>query len=292
MKCYDIGTRPSESRLFRPTDSFEDLSTMTMSLQEALSREKMLEDKLIKVKSMISKNIGRSQTDLMRLFEDVKQELINLYEERESIVANSKDDGAVEKLGTENHNLKKQIQELERLLQDHNQAISLLQRKTQADAVELMTLRKACQMQKDDMQSLEHKLQQGLDDRVEAEHATAEVIRECEQKMLERENEFEKEKGPMKERLHEALSHESDNLNRIKSLESDEDYHRAEVDRVLGKEREIMESNQQLQYRVECLETELAQAHDVSLEKVLQSSLLVLKCQVLKSMIIFTILGD
>ena len=51
-------TRPSESRLFRPTDSFEDLSTMTLSLQEALAREKMLEDKLITVKSMISKNIG------------------------------------------------------------------------------------------------------------------------------------------------------------------------------------------------------------------------------------------
>ena len=57
-------TRPSESRLFRPTDSFEDLSTMTLSLQEALAREKMLEDKLITVKSMISKNIG-NYNDIM-----------------------------------------------------------------------------------------------------------------------------------------------------------------------------------------------------------------------------------
>ena len=65
LKLYDnegnlVPNRPPESRLFRPTDSFEDLSTMTMSLQEALSREKMLEDKLILVKSMISKNIGKS----------------------------------------------------------------------------------------------------------------------------------------------------------------------------------------------------------------------------------------
>ena len=29
---------------------------------------------------MISKNIGRSQTDLMRAFEDIKEELMNLYE--------------------------------------------------------------------------------------------------------------------------------------------------------------------------------------------------------------------
>ena len=39
-------------------DSFEDLSTITMGLQEALAREKMLEDKLITVKNMINKNIN------------------------------------------------------------------------------------------------------------------------------------------------------------------------------------------------------------------------------------------
>ena len=31
-----------------------------------MAREKLLEDKLIKVKTMISKNIGKSQTDLIR----------------------------------------------------------------------------------------------------------------------------------------------------------------------------------------------------------------------------------
>ena len=47
-------------------------------MQESLSREKSLEDKLIKVKGMITKNIGRSQTDLMRAFEDIKQEIMSL----------------------------------------------------------------------------------------------------------------------------------------------------------------------------------------------------------------------
>ena len=70
-----------------------------MGLQEALAREKMLEDKLITVKNMINKNIGRSQTDLMRLFENVREELLNLYDQRETIVANSKDDSAIDKLG-------------------------------------------------------------------------------------------------------------------------------------------------------------------------------------------------
>ena len=51
-----------------------------MYFQEALSREKNLEDKITKVRGMISKNIGRSQTDLMRAFEDIKEELMNLYE--------------------------------------------------------------------------------------------------------------------------------------------------------------------------------------------------------------------
>ena len=130
IKLYDSDgnlapSRPPESRLFRPTDSFEDLSTMTLSLQEALAREKMLEDKLVTVKSMISKNIGKSHTDLMRLFEDVKEELMNLFEQREAIVASTKDDTAIEKLGAENHNLKKDLKQLEQDIGARDQEIGI-----------------------------------------------------------------------------------------------------------------------------------------------------------------------
>ena len=69
---------------------------MTMSLQEALSREKMLEDKLVLVKSMISKNIGKSHTDLLRLFENIKEELLNLYEQREVVNSNKAEEGMVD----------------------------------------------------------------------------------------------------------------------------------------------------------------------------------------------------
>ena len=40
--------------------------------KESLSREKCLEDILVRVKAMIHKNIGRSDVDLMKTFEDVK----------------------------------------------------------------------------------------------------------------------------------------------------------------------------------------------------------------------------
>ena len=50
----------------------------------------------------------------MRLFEDVKGELINLYEQREATANNAAENGgAVEKLGAENHTLKKEIKHLE-----------------------------------------------------------------------------------------------------------------------------------------------------------------------------------
>ena len=66
--------RPSQSRLYRPTDSFEDLSIVTTDLQSSLGREKVigfvetfkkyligflcqaLEDKLINIKNIVIKH--------------------------------------------------------------------------------------------------------------------------------------------------------------------------------------------------------------------------------------------
>jgi len=61
-------------------------------LKETLAREKLLEEKLLKVKGMISKNIGKSHTDLLRIFEDVKEELMNIYQERELLEYRSEND--------------------------------------------------------------------------------------------------------------------------------------------------------------------------------------------------------
>ena len=272
IKLYDLDgnvglTRPPESRLFRPTDSFEDLSTMTLSLQEALSREKMLEDKLVLVKSMISKNIGKSHTDLLRLFENIKEELMNLYEQREVINSNKAEEGMVDKLVNENHALKKEIKGYELNLESKDQEIVVLQKKSQADNVELTTLRKATQLQKDSMYNMEIRLEQALEDssriKLEAEAAKIEALKENERQMSERENEMEKEKQAIQKQLQDVLSNEANLLNRIRSLEAEESYARTEVDRVLTRERETTEMNQTLQYRVECLESEVAEARDI-----------------------------
>lgn len=75
----EVESRPSESRLFRPPSDItatDDLHALTQNLQDALSREKVLEDKLVRVRTMISKNIGRSHTDMLRAFENMKEELM------------------------------------------------------------------------------------------------------------------------------------------------------------------------------------------------------------------------
>ena len=53
---------------------------VTQTLQEALTREKILEEKLIKIKTNVDKNIGKTHTDLLRLFEKMKQDLSSLYD--------------------------------------------------------------------------------------------------------------------------------------------------------------------------------------------------------------------
>ena len=71
------------------------------------------------------------------------------------------------------------LQVLSVTLQD--QELAILQRKTQADEVELMTLRKATQLQKDGLYNMELKLQHSLEDgsrmKYELDAATAEVIK-------------------------------------------------------------------------------------------------------------------
>ena len=102
----------------------------------------------------------------------------------------------------------------------------ILQKKTQADSVELMTLRRACELQKDDIYKLELKLEGALEQvehsKREAMESRNEAMKEFQVKLSERESEMEKEKKSMETRLHDVLSNEANLLNRIKSLENDE----------------------------------------------------------------------
>ena len=89
--------RPSSSRLYRPSDSYEDLSIVTtnlqvrgegqtcreltlISLQTALSREKFLEDKLLMFKSILTKH--SEDTDSSSLINDLQFALkVNKWQE-------------------------------------------------------------------------------------------------------------------------------------------------------------------------------------------------------------------
>ena len=63
--------------------------------------------------------------------------------------------GMVDKLVNDNHALKKEIKGLEQMLESKDQEVGMLQKKSQADNVELTTLRKATQLQKDSMYNME-----------------------------------------------------------------------------------------------------------------------------------------
>ena len=124
-------------------------------MQEALSREKILEDKLVNIKSMITNNIGRSQTDFQRLFDRIKQEVLQMHDDH--IMTNSNfDTAAYEKVFGENVELKRRIGEGEQRREEVMQENRELLGRTKADALELATLKKACQMQKEDMLALEN----------------------------------------------------------------------------------------------------------------------------------------
>ena len=98
-----------------------------------------------------------------------------------------------------------------------DQELAILQRKTQADEVELMTLRKATQLQKDGLYNMELKLQHSLEDgsrmKYELDAATAEVIKDCDRKIVEREAELEKEQKAIKVKKDLLPNLSEENLN-------------------------------------------------------------------------------
>lgn len=287
--------RSSQSRLYRPNDEFDDMYALTASLQEALSREKFLEDKLTKVRAMISKHIGRSQTDLIRIFEDIKEEIMSLYDETVASKDNTKIDDKVRvrkimskvekklihiydifQLLAENTLLLEKLKDLEKKNAEKEQTVSIIKRKMQADEVEASTMKKVCQMQKDEIAGLEHEIARLQSD---AENQDAKMMEiegnyrdemkamrnDLESQMTRQEDELNAEITNLKTRLHDVTSNEINLLNRIKSLESEESYARAEVEKAAVKERDIAELQQRLEYKIECLEGELTQAHQVRL---------------------------
>lgn len=271
----EVESRPSESRLFRPNDSMEDLSALTQTLQESLSREKHLEDKMIRIRGMISKNIGKTHTDLLRLFENMKQELMN-NELNFSKGVNTELE-AYQKIMSENVELHRRVSEQDKVLQEFRHSNESMSNQQQADSIEINSLRKTCQLQKQTIDSLEkelHNLQDELhhnrlesDDRYnnkikEMEQAKKELMENYEQEMAKNEDIFTEERNKIREQLLEVTRNEANLLNRIKCLESEEQYSHAEVEKVLIREREAQECRQKLEIQVEQLKNQVDQAEN------------------------------
>jgi len=297
----DCESRPQQSRLFRPTDSFEDIHTITASLQEALAREKMLEGKLVKVKGMTEHHIGHSQSDMVRLFDSIKKELTSMFEEREAVASNTDNDD-LERALCEKKELGRRLADIENQLADRELFCSSVAMKQERDATEITKLRLLVDTQNNDIANLENALndtQTELDTRqsassqnqdfvneeaerkvqaitMKAEADLREMKQDYEIKFKELEDSYNADQAKIKQQLQDVSTNEINLLNRIKSLESESGYAQAEVDKIVVKDADQFEYKQELEYKVQCLSTELnhcrMQLEDAEANKIVERS--------------------
>jgi len=297
----DCESRPQQSRLFRPQDSFEDIHTITASLQESLAREKMLEGKLVKVKGMTEKHVGGSQADMVGLFDSIKKELTTMFDEREALAANTETD-ELERALCEKKELGRRLADIENQLADRELFCSSVAMKQERDATEITKLRLLVDTQNNDIANLENALNdtqneldrsqgassqsqdvaieeaerklQSISGKVETDQMA--MKQEYEIKMKELEDSFNADQAKMKQQLQDVSTNEINLLNRIKSLESESGYAQAEVDKIVVKDADQFEYKQELEYKVQCLSTELnycrMQLEDAEANKVVERS--------------------
>ena len=177
----------------------------------------------------------------------------------------------------ENVEVHKKLSETGNALKDLQSDNETLTQAKQQNDLEIMTLRKTCQLQKQTIESLEQKLQNLEDDlhhnRLDAAEKMnekvksfdlekQELIDHYQEELRKQEDLFLEERTNMRERLHEVTSNEVNLLNRIKCLEAEEGYSHAEVEKVLVREREAQEAQRELKVRVNLLENELEHARN------------------------------
>jgi len=124
--------RPSTSRLFRPSDSYEDVSIVTSNLQSSLSREKLLEDKLLSFKSIIMKH--SEDIECKSLISDLQREVNGSYDELNIKNKLEHDGKKLDRVLKENKELVLNCKELEiKLTTKENQCVNLQQKATDDD---------------------------------------------------------------------------------------------------------------------------------------------------------------
>merc|ERR1719228_1443700 len=172
--------------------------------------------------------------------------------------------------------------------------------KQEKDATEIAKLRLLVDTQNNDIENLENALNdtQNELDRAqdsqnqnllaeEAEKRAVEISKKAEAdiinmkqtheiKLKELEECFNAEHVQMKQQIQDMATNEINLLNRIKSLESETGYAQAEVDKIVVKDADQFEYKQELEYKVQCLSTELnhcrMQLEDAEANKVVERS--------------------
>jgi len=146
--------RPSTSRLFRPSDSYEDVSIVTSNLQSSLSREKLLEDKLLSFKSIIMKH--SEDVECKSLISDLQREVNGSYDELNIKNKLEHDGKKLDKVLKENKELVLKCKELEiKLTTKENQCVNLQQKATD-DAKHITNLGNIIEKLRGDIGKLEN----------------------------------------------------------------------------------------------------------------------------------------
>jgi len=219
--------RPASSRLFRPSaDTQEEANG---SLEAALAREKALEEQLVRLRSSSG---GRPQNS-----------------------------GELEKVLMEKAQLGKRLGDIEQMLEDRERFCNSVISKQKEDVEEIAKLRQLIDNQNADIANLERALSdtQAELERApqESDAAAEELATRYEAKLRSLEISYEEEQAKIRQQLQDVSSNEIVLLNKIKSLESEQEYAQAEVDKIVVKETGQFEHQQGLEYQVECLNTEL-----------------------------------
>ena len=94
--------------------------------------------------------------------------------------------------------LNEQRTELSAIQNDHEDSIKQSRMDAQSQNIELLTLKKACEMQKEDIEALTQENKEGS-------NYNKELIEKHKEDMLHLEEEFNEERTNIKERLHEVI---------------------------------------------------------------------------------------
>ena len=96
--------------------------------------------------------------------------------------------------------LSKQRTEINDIQDDHEDSVKDARMREQSHNIELLTLKKACEMQKEDIEALTNENKDGIS-------YNKELIEKHKEDMLHLEEEFNEERTHLKERLHEVIEY-------------------------------------------------------------------------------------